>query len=63
MLLRAAKAQAILEGRDFVLPEDIQLLFAPTLRHRVMLDPPLEVEGQTADAALERTLRGVTVPR
>ena len=63
LLLRAAKAQAVLEGRGFVLPEDVQEMWLPTLRHRVMLDPGLEVEGQTADAALERTLRGITVPR
>jgi MoxR-like ATPase len=63
LLLRAAKAQAVLEGRAFVLPEDVQEMWAPCLRHRVMLDPALEVEGQTADAALERSLRGVTVPR
>lgn len=63
LLLRAAKAEAVLEGRAFVLPEDVQEMWAPCLRHRVMLDPALEVEGQTADGALERTLRGVTVPR
>jgi MoxR-like ATPase len=63
LLLRAAKAQAVLEGRGFVLPEDVQEMWAPALRHRVMLDPGLEVEGQTADSALERTLRGITVPR
>jgi MoxR-like ATPase len=63
LLLRAAKAQAVLDGRSFVLPEDVQEMWTPSLRHRVMLDPALEVEGQTADGALERTLRGVTVPR
>jgi MoxR-like ATPase len=63
LLLRAAKAQALLEGRDYVLPEDVQEMWAPALRHRVMLDPGLEFEGQTADSALERTLRGITVPR
>ena len=63
MLLRAAKAEAVLEGRAFVLPEDVQAMWKPCLRHRVMLDPALEVEGQTPDSALERTLRGVTVPR
>jgi MoxR-like ATPase len=63
LLLRAAKAQSVLEGRDYVLPEDVQEMWAPALRHRIILDPGLEVEGQTADAALERTLRGVTVPR
>jgi MoxR-like ATPase len=63
MLLRAAKANAALEGRDYVLPEDVQEMFQPALRHRVKLDPAAEVEGLTADAALERTLRGVAVPR
>jgi MoxR-like ATPase len=63
MLLRAAKANAALEGRDYVLPEDVQEMFQPALRHRVKLDPAAEVEGLTADAALARTLRGVAVPR
>ena len=43
MLLRAAKANAALEGRDYVLPEDVQAMLAPTLRHRVQLDPAAEV--------------------
>jgi len=63
LLLRAAKAGAALEGRDYVLPEDVQEVFFPALRHRVLLDPASEVEGLTADEALERTLRTVTVPR
>jgi MoxR-like ATPase len=63
LLLRAAKAAAALQGRDYVLPEDVQEMFFPALRHRVMLDPASEVEGLTADEALERTLRTVTVPR
>ncbi len=63
LLLRAAKAQAALEGRDFVIPEDVQELFAAALRHRVVLDPAAEVEGLAPDEALERTLRSVAVPR
>ncbi len=63
LLLRAAKAHAALEGRDYVLPEDVQEMFLPALRHRVKLDPAAEVEGLTADAAVERTLRAVPVPR
>ncbi len=63
MLLRAAKANAALEGRDFVLPEDVQEMFLPVLRHRVQLDPSAEVEGLTPDRALERTMRSVAVPR
>jgi len=63
LLLRAAKAQAALEGRDYVLPEDVQSVFFPALRHRVLLDPAAEVEGLGVDQALERSLRTVTVPR
>ncbi len=63
LLLRAAKAQAALEGRDFVLPDDVQEVFLPALRHRVQLDPAAEVEGQTPDEALARTLAAVPVPR
>jgi MoxR-like ATPase len=63
MLLRAAKANAAVEGRDYVLPEDVQEMLLPALRHRVMLDPAAEVEGLTADEGLGRTLRSVAVPR
>ena len=62
-LLRAAKALAAVEGRDFVLPEDVQELWAPALRHRVILDPAAEVEGLDVETALSRTLASVTVPR
>jgi MoxR-like ATPase len=63
MLLRAAKAQAAIGGRDFVLPEDVQDVWLPALRHRVQLDPAAELEGLTSDQALGRTLASVTVPR
>ena len=63
MLLRAAKANAVLEGRDFVLPEDVQTMVTPALRHRVLLDPGVEVEGLRADEALERVVQSVPVPR
>ena len=63
LLLRAAKALAALDGRDFALPEDVQEAWPATLRHRVVLDPAAEVEGLVADEALRRTLESVTVPR
>jgi MoxR-like ATPase len=63
LLLRAAKANAAIEGRDYVLPEDVQEMFFPALRHRVILDPASEVEGLTPDQALERSLRTLSVPR
>jgi MoxR-like ATPase len=63
MLLRSAKANAAVEGRDYVLPEDVQAMFLPALRHRIQLDPAAEVEGLTPDEALGRTLHSVAVPR
>ena len=63
LLLQAAKGQAALEGRDYVIPEDLQELWCPALRHRVLLDPTAEVEGTTPDEALGRVLRAVAVPR
>lgn len=63
MLLRAAKANAAIEERDYVLPEDVQEVFLATLRHRVQIDPGAEVEGMRPDQALQRTLASVTVPR
>jgi MoxR-like ATPase len=63
LLVRAAKAHATLEGRDFVIPEDVQEMLLPVLRHRVQLDPAAEVEGIAVDQALQRTLQSVTVPR
>jgi len=63
LLVKAAKAQAALEGRDFVLPEDVQEVFVPALRHRIQLDPAAEVDGLTPDAVLEATLDACPVPR
>jgi MoxR-like ATPase len=63
MLLRAAKAEAAIEGRDYVIPEDVQTVFGPTLRHRVQLEPAAEIEGITPDQALDHTMRSVAVPR
>ena len=61
-MVRAAKAIACLEGRDFVLPEDVQTVMRPTLRHRVVLEPSAEVEGTTPDAAVDEVVRLVPVP-
>ncbi len=62
-LLLCAKASALLEGRDFVIPEDVQALALPVLRHRLLLTPDAEMEGVTADRLLVQLLSGVRVPR
>jgi MoxR-like ATPase len=59
----AARAQASLEGRDYVTPDDVKRLLRPALRHRLLLRPEAEVSGQTADSVLDSIVAGVTPPR
>lgn len=61
-MLRAAKAIAVLEGRGFVLPEDVQAVIHPTLRHRIVLEAGAEVEGMSPDDAVDEVVRSVAVP-
>ena len=57
-LLHAARARALVEGRDFVLPDDVRRLALPVLAHRVILSPDAELEGLATatliDEAIER---------
>ena len=62
-LLKAAQAAALLDGRAFVVPDDVKSLAPSVLRHRVAVAPELELEGVTADAALGALLDKVEVPR
>jgi len=62
-LLQGAKAKAIMEGRDFVKPEDIQALAYPVLRHRIMLTPEQEMEGKQPDDVIRRIVEQIEVPR
>lgn len=63
MLLLAAKAKALLAGRDFVSPDDVKALAPAVLRHRILLLPEAEVEGLTPDDCLKEILSGAEVPR
>ena len=62
-LLHAAKAWAWLAGRSFVTPDEVKAVVKPTLRHRVLIRPELELEGTTADAVLDGILTSVPAPR
>ncbi len=63
MLATAARAHAAVQGRGFVIPDDVKALALPVLRHRVVLAPAAEVEGGTADAAVRRVVEEVEAPR
>ncbi|MFT3763867.1 MAG: MoxR family ATPase [Pseudoxanthomonas sp.] len=62
-LVRAARAQAVLSGRDFVVPDDVREIAKPALRHRIALSPELQIEGQSPDDALHALLAKVEAPR
>jgi MoxR-like ATPase len=62
-MVRAARAHALLQGRDFVAPDDVKSMALPALRHRVTLAPELEIEGQSSDSVLTALLAKVEAPR
>lgn len=62
-LLDASKANAALEGRDFVIPEDIKTIAYPILGHRVVLMPEKEMEGFEAKTIIQQIIDRVEIPR
>jgi MoxR-like ATPase len=62
-LLKLAQAAALLEARDYVIPDDVKSLAVPVLRHRIAVAPELELEGVTADQALRTIVERVEAPR
>jgi MoxR-like ATPase len=61
-LVRAAKALAVLRGRDFVVPQDVKDLAGRVLSHRIILAPDAKVHGQSEEAAIAGLLKTVPVP-
>jgi len=59
---RCARAYAWLNNRDYVVPEDIQLIAPDVLRHRIILSFEAEAEGKTADSCIDAVLARVAVP-
>ena len=62
-VMNGAKAMAALSGRDFVTPEDIQHVFFPALRHRIILSAEAEMSGKRPDEILRMIVDSVEVPR
>ena len=61
-LLRASQARALLEGRDYVAPEDIQRMAEPVLAHRLVLSAEARMRNMTAERVLAGVMQGVQVP-
>lgn len=62
-VLRAAKAYAALEGRDFVMPEDVKEVVFSVLTHRIILSPEKEMEGVKPEAIIRQIIESIEVPR
>ena len=58
-----AKAVAFLNGRDYVVPEDVQAVFAQVIEHRLLLAPEAEAKGVSANKLLQEILRKTSAPR
>jgi MoxR-like ATPase len=61
-LMRAAQARALLQGRDYVIPDDVKALGVAALAHRLIMSPEARMRNATARAVVEGILREVPVP-
>lgn len=62
-IMRSAKAVAAMAGRDFVTPDDIQIVAYPVLNHRIILQPEREMEGYLAKEVIQDILQKIEIPR
>ncbi len=62
-LLHVAKAMAAMDGRDYLIPDDVKDAAGPVLRHRLLLKPEAELESIDTDAVIGDVLRSVEVPK
>ncbi|WP_066650985.1 MULTISPECIES: AAA family ATPase [Sphingomonas] len=63
MLARAARARAALDGRDYVVPDDVKLLAVPALRHRVLLSPAAQIDGRQVEQIVAEMVDTTEAPR
>ena len=62
-LLLASKSYAAMQGRDYILPDDVKRMTPHVYRHRVILKPEAEIEGLSADDVIEKLLAELEIPR
>ncbi|MGE3690568.1 MAG: AAA family ATPase [Novosphingobium sp.] len=63
LLANAARARAALEGRDYVVPDDVKALSTSVLRHRLLLSPAAEIEGKQVEALVAEMVEQTEAPR
>lgn len=63
MLAGAARARAAIDGRDFVIPDDVKALAPALLRHRLILSPAAEIDGRLVDAVVAGIIETIEAPR
>ncbi|MEQ8356138.1 MAG: MoxR family ATPase [Kiloniellaceae bacterium] len=63
MIATATRAYAAMQGRDYVIPDDVKFIALPALRHRIVLAPGAEIEGLQADAVIRQVLDQIPAPR
>lgn len=59
----ASRARAALNGRDYVIPDDVKALALPTMRHRIVLSASAEIEGRTAEEIISAMIEQTEAPR
>jgi MoxR-like ATPase len=63
MLAGAARARAAIDGRDFVIPDDVKALAPAILRHRVILSPAAEINGRRVEDIVTSIIETIEAPR
>jgi MoxR-like ATPase len=62
-LFFVARAMAGMDGRDYLLPDDVKNAALPVLRHRILLKPEADLEGLTSDQVIKQVISAVEVPK
>jgi MoxR-like ATPase len=63
MLAGAARARAAIDGRDFVIPDDVKALAPALLRHRLILSPAAEIDGRQVEDVVGQIIEQIEAPR
>ena len=63
LLANAARARAALQGRNYVIPDDVKALATATLRHRLLLSPAAEIEGKLVEDLVAGMIEQTEAPR